>query len=112
MTLLSIIFAIILLVLLVSWAKLNPFIAFLIVSLTVGLALGIPFDKVTKSVEKGLGDTFGAISIIICVGAMIGKLVASSGAAQKIAETLVNLAGLISRRYSPSNRKFPREYSV
>lgn len=94
MTLIIILFAIVLLVLLVSWAKLNPFIAFLIVSLAVGLTLGIPFDKVTKSVEKGLGDTFGAISIIICVGAMIGKLVASSGAAQKIADVLVSLFGI------------------
>jgi len=94
MTLLIILFCIILLVLLVSWAKVNPFVAFLIVSLTAGLMLGIPIDKVTKSVQKGLGDTFGAISIIICVGAMIGKLVATSGAAQKIAEVLVNGFGI------------------
>ncbi|HEY8781654.1 MAG TPA: gluconate:H+ symporter [Mucilaginibacter sp.] len=94
MTLLIILFCIILLVILVSWAKVNPFIAFLIVSITAGLLLGIPLDKVTKSVQKGLGDTFGAISIIICVGAMIGKLVATSGAAQKIAEVLVNAFGI------------------
>jgi Gnt-I system high-affinity gluconate transporter len=94
MTLLIILCCIILLVLLVSWAKLNPFIAFLIVSLAAGLMLGIPLDKVTKSVENGLGDTFGKISIIICVGAMIGKLVAESGAAQKIAEVLVNGFGI------------------
>jgi Gnt-I system high-affinity gluconate transporter len=94
MTLLTILFCIVLLVLLVSWAKVNPFIVFLIVSLTAGLLLGIPVDKVTKSVQKGLGDTLGAISIIICVGAMIGKLVATSGAAQKIAEVLVNAFGI------------------
>ncbi|MFI5137774.1 MAG: gluconate:H+ symporter [Sphingobacteriales bacterium] len=94
MTLLTILFCIILLVLLVSWAKLNPFIAFLIVSLAAGLMLGIPLEKVTKSVQSGLGDTFGKISIIICVGAMIGKLVATSGAAQKIAEVLVNGFGI------------------
>src|SRR5580704_2537757 len=94
MTLLIILFCIILLVILVSWAKVNPFIAFLIVSIAAGLMLGIPLDKVTKSVQSGLGDTFGKISIIICVGAMIGKLVASSGAAQKIAEVLVNGFGI------------------
>ncbi len=94
MTLLIIFFCIILLVLLVSWAKVNPFIAFLIVSLTAGLMLGIPMDKVSKSVQNGLGDTFGKISIIICVGAMIGKLVAASGAAQKIAGVLVNAFGI------------------
>ena len=89
MVLLIILFCIILLVLLISWAKVNPFVAFLIVSITAGLLLGIPLEKVTKSVQSGLGDTFGKISIIICVGAMIGKLVAVSGAAQKIAEILV-----------------------
>ena len=94
MTLLIILLCIVLLVVLVSWAKLNPFIVFLIVSLVAGLLLGIPLDKVTKSVQKGLGDTMGAISIIICVGAMIGKLVATSGAAQKIAEVLVKAFGI------------------
>src|ERR1700710_1743131 len=94
MALLTILFCIILLVVLVSWAKLNPFLAFLIVSITAGLLLGIPLDKVTASVEKGLGDTLGTITIIICLGAMTGKLVATSGAAQKIAEVLVKLFGV------------------
>src|SRR5438105_3355062 len=94
MALLTILFCIVLLVLLVSWAKLNPFLSFLIVSITAGLLLGIPLDKITTSVQKGLGDTLGTITIIICLGAMIGKLVASSGAAQKIAEVLVNLFGV------------------
>jgi Gnt-I system high-affinity gluconate transporter len=56
--------------------------------------LGIPLDKVTASVQKGLGDTLGSITIIICLGAMLGKLVANSGAAQKIAEILVNAFGV------------------
>jgi Gnt-I system high-affinity gluconate transporter len=94
MALLTILLCIILLVLLVSWAKLNPFLAFLIVSIAAGLLLGIPLDKITGSMQKGLGDTLGSITIIICLGAMIGKLVASSGAAQKIAEVLVNLFGV------------------
>src|ERR1700733_11033163 len=94
MALLTILFCIILLVVLVSWAKVNPFLAFLIVSITAGLLLGVPMDKVTASVQKGLGDTLGTISIIICLGAMTGKLVATSGAAQKIAEVLVKLFGV------------------
>jgi Gnt-I system high-affinity gluconate transporter len=94
MVLLTILFCIVLLVLLISWAKLNAFVAFLIVSLTAGLLLGIPLDKVMQSVEGGLGATLKSITIIICVGAMIGKLVATSGAAQKIAEVLVNGFGI------------------
>ncbi len=94
MALLTILFCIILLVVLVSWAKVNPFLSFLIVSITAGLLLGIPMDKITASVQKGLGDTLGTITIIIILGAMTGKLVATSGAAQKIAEVLVNLFGV------------------
>ena len=94
MALLTILLCIFLLVILVSWAKLNPFLAFLIVSIAAGLFLGIPLNKVTASVQKGLGDTLSSITIIICLGAMLGKLVAESGAAQKIAAVLVNLFGV------------------
>jgi len=93
MALLSILFCLILLVMLVSWAKANPFIAFLIVSIIAGLLLGIPLNKINGSVQKGLGDTLGSLAIIICLGAMLGKLVAFSGAAQKIAEVLVKVVG-------------------
>ncbi|MCO5935788.1 gluconate:H+ symporter [Mucilaginibacter sp. RB4R14] len=90
---LVILFCIVLLILLVSWAKLNPFLAFLLVSITAGLMLGIPINKVTASVQKGIGEILGSLLIIICLGAMLGKLVAASGAAQKIAEVLVNAVG-------------------
>src|SRR5580704_16098219 len=94
MALLIILFCILLLVALVSWAKVNPFLAFIIVSVIAGLLLGIPMVKLTHSVQKGLGNTLGDITIVIILGAMMGKLVATSGAAQKIAEVLVNLFGV------------------
>jgi Gnt-I system high-affinity gluconate transporter len=94
MPLIIIFFCIVLLVLLVSWAEVNPFLAFLIVSIAAGILLGIPLDKVTASVQKGIGDTLSSITIIICLGAMLGKLVADSGAAQKIAEVLVSAFGV------------------
>jgi Gnt-I system high-affinity gluconate transporter len=90
---LVIVFCIVLLILLVSWAKVNPFLAFLLVSIAAGLMLGIPVNKITALVQKGMGDILGQLLIIICLGAMLGKLVAVSGAAQKIAEVLVNAVG-------------------
>lgn len=93
MALLIILLCIILLVLLVSWAKVNPFLSFLIVSVAAGLLLGISPDKVAASVQKGMGDIVGSLVIIICLGAMLGKLIATSGAAQKIADVLVNASG-------------------
>jgi Gnt-I system high-affinity gluconate transporter len=93
MAILSILICLVLLVILVTWAKLNPFVAFLIVSILAGLLLGIPMGKVVASVQKGLGDTLGQLAIIICLGAMLGKLIAVSGAAQQITETMVNAVG-------------------
>ncbi|WP_228084867.1 gluconate:H+ symporter [Mucilaginibacter sp. JRF] len=90
---LVVLLCIILLIVLVSWFKLNPFIAFLIVSIVAGLLLQIPVMNLLSSVQKGLGDTLGSLAVIICLGAMLGKLVAVSGAAQKIASVLVNAVG-------------------
>lgn len=94
MALLTILFCILLLVLLVSWAKMNPFLAFLVVSIFAGIFLGLPLAKLADSVENGLGNTLKSITIIICLGAMLGKLVAESGAAQKISSVLVNAFGV------------------
>lgn len=93
MTLLIVLFCIIALVLLISLAKINPFLAFLMVSIVAGLCLGIPLNKITGSVQKGIGDTLGSLVIIIGLGAMLGKLVAESGAAQKITQVLMRTFG-------------------
>lgn len=93
MVLTIILICIILLILLVSWGKVNPFVAFLIVAIAAGLLLGIPINKLMASIQKGMGDIMGKLLIIICLGAMLGKLVAVSGAAQKIAEVLVKAVG-------------------
>src|SRR4051812_1511948 len=93
MTFLIIFFCIVCLVLLISWAGLSPLIAFLLVSIAAGLLLGIPFDHIVGSVQKGIGDTLGSLVIIIALGAMLGKLVAESGAAQKIAAVMINAFG-------------------
>lgn len=94
MTFLIIFFCIVTLVLLITWGKLNPLLAFLLVSITAGLLLGIPFDKIMGSVQKGIGDTLGSLVIIIALGAMLGKLVAEIGAAQKIAAVMMNAFGI------------------
>lgn len=93
MTFLIIFFCIACLVLLISWAGLSPLLAFLLVSIVAGLLLGIPFNNIMGSVQKGIGDTLGSLVIIIVLGAMLGKLVAESGAAQRIAAVMMNSFG-------------------
>jgi Gnt-I system high-affinity gluconate transporter len=100
MSLLIVLAALILLVLFIAIFHINAFLAFMIVSVAAGLALGIPADSIMKSVEKGMGDTLGSIAGIIVLGAMMGKLIADSGAAQQIASSIVERTGLKYIRWS------------
>jgi len=84
---------IILLIVLITWAKLNTFLAFLIVSIAIGLCNNMPIDTVVSAMEKGIGGILGSLSIILCTGAMLGKLIAESGAAQRITSSLVDAFG-------------------
>lgn len=93
MTLLIVFCALLALILLITWGKCNAFIAFLVVSIATGLCLGIPPDRITKSVQKGIGDTLGSLVVIIMLGAMLGKLVAASGAAKRITGVLMKAFG-------------------
>ena len=93
MPLLIVIFGIFLLFLLIAKFKLNAFIAFIIVSLVVGVAEGMEFLKVLDSIEEGIGKTLGSLIMILGFGAMLGKLVADSGAAQRITTKLVDKFG-------------------
>lgn len=93
MSLLITLLGIITLVFLISYVRLHAFLAFLLVSLGVGLALGESPVAIADSIQQGIGSTLGSILGIIALGAMLGKLVAQSGAAQRIATTLIGLAG-------------------
>lgn len=89
MTILIVVICILALVLLISWGKINAFLAFLAIAIVTGLWLGIPIDKITQSIQLGIGETLGSLVIVIALGAMLGKLVAETGAAQKITNVLM-----------------------
>lgn len=82
-----------LLVLLLTWGKLNAFLAFLIVAIISGIWLNVPIQKIPAALQKGIGDTVGSLMMILTLGAMLGKLVAESGAAKQIANTLMQTFG-------------------
>lgn len=73
--------------------KISPFISLLIVSVLSGLALGMDPAGLLKSVEAGVGSTMGGLALIICLGAVLGKILEESGAAEKIAVTLIKAFG-------------------
>jgi Gnt-I system high-affinity gluconate transporter len=73
--------------------KLSPFYSLLIVAIITGLLLGMSTDAVLKSFETGVGNTLGGLALIICLGAILGKVLEVSGAAEKIASTLIRSFG-------------------
>ncbi|WFA05239.1 GntP family permease [Bacillus sp. HSf4] len=93
MPLLIVAIGIVALLLLIMGLKLNTFVSLIIVSFGVALALGMPLDEIVKTIEEGLGGTLGHIALIFGLGAMLGRLIADSGGAQRIAMTLVNKFG-------------------
>ncbi len=84
---------IILLVLLIVWVKLDTFISFILVSILLGVASGMSVGDLSDSLEKGIGNMLGSLVIILGFGAMLGRLVAESGAAQQITHSLTRLFG-------------------
>jgi gluconate:H+ symporter, GntP family len=85
--------AVIALILLVAWAKLNPFLSILLVSLSLGVAAGMPFPTILHSFETGLGSTLGHIAVVVALGTMLGKMMAESGGATAIANRIIDWFG-------------------
>lgn len=93
MPLLIVFLGVAVLIFLISYLKINTFISLLLVSIACGLFLGIPISKIVTVVEAGMGSTLGHIGIIFGVGAMMGRLLADAGGAQRIAMTLIKKFG-------------------
>ncbi|AHB07248.1 MULTISPECIES: GntP family permease [Pandoraea] len=85
--------AVIALILLIARFKLNPFITLIVVSLVLGLAVGMPMGGIVKAFETGVGNTLGHIALVVGLGTMLGKMMAESGGAERIARTLIGFFG-------------------
>lgn len=77
-------------VVLIVWAKLHPFLALMLGSLTLALVAAIPYTDAFTSFTKGLGDTVGGVGVLIALGAIIGKLLIDSGGADQIVDTILS----------------------
>ncbi|MCG7855525.1 gluconate:H+ symporter [Flavihumibacter sediminis] len=74
--------------------SIHPFIAFLLVSVAVGIIFGLPLKSIAGSLEKGIGDIMSALVILLVCGAMFGKIIAETGAAQRIATAMIAAVGV------------------
>jgi GntP family gluconate:H+ symporter len=79
-------------VVLITVVKLHPFLALIFGSLTAGLVAGVNLQTVLTSFAKGFGETAASTGILIALGAMFAKLLADSGGADEIVDTIVGHA--------------------
>ena len=93
MLLLYAVIAIVVLIVMIARYKVYPFLVLMIVSVLLALAVGMPMDKIVKSFETGNGNTLGHIAVVVGLGTMLGKMMAESGGAERIANTLIHLFG-------------------
>ncbi|TWC74330.1 GntP family gluconate:H+ symporter [Pseudomonas sp. SJZ103] len=88
---LCVLLAIASIIVLISATKLPPFLSILIGTFIAGVGAGLPAEEVAKAFSKGAGTILGEAGIIIALGSMLGALMAESGAADRIATTLLGL---------------------
>ncbi|MFG3190340.1 GntP family permease [Streptomyces omiyaensis] len=85
-------------VLLITKFKLHAFLALTIGSLALGAFAGAPLADTIKAFSTGLGNTVAGVGVLIALGAILGKLLADSGGADQIVDTILAKA---SRRSMP-----------
>jgi gluconate:H+ symporter, GntP family len=79
-------------VVLITQFKVHPFIALILGSGAVGLGAGLAAADVIKQFESGFGSTLGGVGILVALGTMLGKLLADSGGADRVVDTIVGRA--------------------
>ena len=85
--------AVLALIVLIARFKLHPFIALITVSLALGIAAGMSLGGVVKAFQDGVAAVLGFIAVVVALGTMLGKMMAESGGATRIATTLIGLFG-------------------
>lgn len=73
--------------------KLHPLVGLLLAALGVGIAAGLPIDKLADTIGKGFGDLMSKIGIMVILGCVIGAILDRSGAAAKVADVILKLFG-------------------
>ncbi|MET9913076.1 gluconate:H+ symporter [Streptomyces sp. NPDC006476] len=80
-------------VVLITKFKLHAFLSLTIGSLVLGAVAGAPLDKVILSFTTGLGTTVASVGVLIALGSILGKMLADSGGADEIVDTILAKAG-------------------
>ena len=85
--------AVVLILFLVIKVRLHAFLTLVLVSLLTALATGLPFGSIVDTLVGNFGSTLGSVALLIGLGAILGKLIESSGGAKAIADLMVRTFG-------------------
>ncbi|MGO2095651.1 MAG: GntP family permease [Candidatus Microbacterium stercoravium] len=85
--------AVVLILFLVIKVRLHAFLTLVLVSLLTALATGLPFGSIIDTLVGDFGQTLGSVALLIGLGAILGKLIESSGGAKAIADLMVRTFG-------------------
>ncbi len=91
--LISLVIGVVLLLFLNIKLKINSILALIFSAIVVGFINGMKPVAILETIKEGLGSTLGSLALIIGFGAVLGKLMVDSVAAQRIASTLINKFG-------------------
>lgn len=81
------------LLILILWLKVHPFIALLLASIVLGAVAGLPVSGIMNNITSGVGGTLGFVAVIIGLGAIFGAILEESGGARSLASWLVANTG-------------------
>lgn len=80
-------------VVLIVWAKLHPFLALMLGAAAMGGVAGVAPLDIVNSFTVGFGNTVGSVGLLIALGAMIGKILADSGGSDTIVDSIIGRVG-------------------
>ena len=81
------------LIFLIAKFKTNPFVALIVAALFMGLISGMKLPDIVTAFQEGVASVLGFIAIVLGLGTMLGKMMAESGGAERIARTLIKVFG-------------------
>ncbi|PWJ59228.1 GntP family gluconate:H+ symporter [Dyadobacter jejuensis] len=73
--------------------RMHPLVGLILAALGVGIAAGLPVDKLAETIGKGFGDLMSKIGMMVILGCVIGSILDRSGAAVKVADVILKLFG-------------------
>ncbi|WP_298252014.1 GntP family permease [uncultured Arthrobacter sp.] len=85
--------AILVLLFLIITLRLHAFVALILISLATAFATGIPTSQIVTVLVGSFGSTLGAVALLVGLGAMLGRLVETSGGAKVLADYLIRVFG-------------------